>query len=501
MKRLKSFSKILCAVIFIAQNSFAQDTIKKVTKDSFGEFTKINLPGRGKIILKQGDASSVSIESGKHASEVTTDISNGMLTINSDDFAEAEVTVKDLEKIDISGSGKVESDGTIKTKDIALVISGIGKMEMDLEAENVTTDISGKGNIELNGSAKSLNTKISGAGKIEADNFPVDKSYIDISGAGKCDVNVKDELNINISGVGAVNYGNEPAKITKNISGMGKIGSTNEESSSAEEEKEFSVSDSSLKISKHKKQYIVEEKKEEGDDDDDHSTIEITNGDCDSKHSSIHFHHTHKTQGHWGGFELGFNNYGKTAFSSELPAGYDFLELNTGKSIAVNLNFFDWSAKIMGRKLMFVTGLGITWNNWRFQNNRTLIANAPVLSANFDSIDYSKNKLTASYVTLPLLIEFNTNNYEKKTFHVGAGIIGGYRIGSHTKQQYEVSGKTRTVKLYDDFNLDPFSYDATLRIGYRGFTVFASYGLKSLFKKNEASELHPYTFGLALLNW
>jgi hypothetical protein len=150
---------------------------------------------------------------------------------------------------------------------------------------------------------------------------------------------------------------------------------------------------------------------------------------------------------------------------------------------------------------MFVTGLGITWNNWRFQNDRTLIANAPALSANFDSIGYSKNKLTASYATLPLLLEVNSNEYEKKSFHVGVGIIFGYRIGSHTKQVYEENDKTRKVKLYDDFNLDPFRYDATLRVGFRGYTIFASYGLNRLFKKNEGPELHPFTFGLTLLNW
>ncbi|MEP7168184.1 MAG: DUF2807 domain-containing protein [Bacteroidota bacterium] len=494
MKRVKRFSKILCAVVLLFQNASAQDETKK-------EFTKINLPDHGKIILKQGDESSVRIEMGKHNADATTDISNGVLTINSDDFIDAYVTVKNLEKIDISGNGKVETDGTIKAKDLELIISGIGKIEMDVEAENVKTHISGKGNIELNGSANNLDAIISGAGKIEAIDFAVSNGNVDISGAGKCEVNVKDNLKINISGVGTVNYENKPANITQNISGLGKI-SNNQ---SSEEEDEVSVSDNSSSdtttVNIGHKKIVISGGKDEDDDDDDDSNVEVKESEDDHGRSVIHYHKSSKVQGHWGGFELGFNNYGRTAFSSELPSGYDFLELNTGKAIAVNLNFFDWNAKIIERKLMFVTGLGITWNNWKFQNDRSLIANAPALSANFDSIDYSKNKLTASYVTLPLLFEFNSSEIEKKSFHVGTGIIFGYKIGSHTKQEYKENGKTRTVKLYDDFNLDPFRYDATLRIGFRGYTVFASYGLNRLFKKNEGPELHPLTFGLTLLDW
>ncbi len=486
MKRIKTFSGILTGILFLIQNASAQDNTK--------EFTKINLPGHGKIILKQGDESSVRIETGKHHATVTTDISNGVLTINSDDFAEAYVTVKNLEKIDISGNGKVETDSSIKVKDLELIISGIGKMEMNLDAENLKTDISGKGNIELNGSAKNMSVEISGAGKVEADDFTVSKCDVNISGAGKSEVDVKDELNVNISGVGNVNYKTEPAKISQHISGLGKVG--NRISTDESVTVSGKSSDTTTVNIGNKKVVIVG-----GEDDDDDSKIEIKEDDNGNEHSIIHYHHSKKTQGHWGGFELGFNNYGRRTFSSELPAGYDFLELNTGKSIAVNLNLFDWNAKIIGRNLMFVTGLGITWNNWRFQNDRTLIANAPTLSANFDSIDYSKNKLTASYVTLPLLLEFNSSEYEKKSFHVGAGIIFGYRIGSHTKQVYEENGKTRKTKLYDDFNLDPFRYDATLRVGFRGYTVFASYGLNRLFKKNEGPELHPFTFGLTLLNW
>ncbi|MEO5570125.1 MAG: DUF2807 domain-containing protein [Bacteroidia bacterium] len=494
MERIKTFSKILCAAILIMQNATAQENHNK-------EFTKINLPDHAHVILKQGDESSVRFESGKHGGTVSSGILNGVLTINSEFDVEAYITVKDLEKITISGNAKVETEDTIKTKNIELIILGIGKIDMNLEAENVETDISGRGTIELHGSGKNLVARIPGAGKVEADNFSVNTATIDISGAGKFNVDVKDELNINISGVGTVNYVNEPAKVTKNISGLGKIENISSDNTSSDDDENISIGSNSISSPDSNTVYIGNKKIViTSDDDDDGSRIEITHDDDDDKHA-IHFHHSKKTQAHWGGFELGFNNFGQTPFSTTLPEGYDYLELNTGKSIAVNLNLFDYKEKIVGRKLMFVTGLGISWNNWKFSGDRTLIPDAPELSAKYDSIDYSKNKLTASYINLPLLLEFNTNEYEKKTFHVGTGIIMGYRIGSHTKQEYDLNGSSSTIKKFDDFNLEAFRYDATLRVGYRGYTVFFSYGLNSLFKKNQSPELHSITFGLTLLNW
>jgi hypothetical protein len=488
MKRVKKYSKLFIAAIFIFQNALAQETIKK-------EFTKINLSGNGKVILKQTDEPSIRIETENNNASDATTVSNGMLFIDSDDNSEIYVTVKDIEKIEISGSGKIETEGTLKANDLDLVISGIGDMEINTSAENVKALIGGKGKIELNGSANNLNAIISGSGKIEAGNFTAKNGDLIISGAGKCDVDVKENLSINISGVGSVNYNSEPLSITKNITGIGKINKGNSKNETYTVSDKSSGDTTTIKIG-NKKIFISG-----GGSGDNDAKVEIKECNDNDEHSIVFYHRNRKTQAHWGGFELGYNTWGKKPFSTALPTGYEFLELNSGESVAVNLNFFDWNAKLSGRRLMFVTGLGISWNNWRFQGDRTLIANAPVLSANYDTIGYLKNKLTVSYVTMPLLFEFNTNDMEKKTFHVGTGIIFGYKLDSHTKQTYDINGDGHKVKLFDDFNLDPFRYDATLRVGYRGYTVFVSYGLNWLFKRNQAPELHPLTFGLTLLNW
>lgn len=161
----------------------------------------------------------------------------------------------------------------------------------------------------------------------------------------------------------------------------------------------------------------------------------------------------------------------------------------------------DYGLKIYKRNLMLVTGIGVTWNNWRFQNAVTLFPNQPALTGVMDTLPMKKSKLTVSYVTLPLLLEFNSSEQASKSFHIAAGVIGGYRIGTHTKRVLEDNGKSKKVKEYDDFSFNTFRFDSTVRIGYRGFTLFGSYGLMSLFKSREGPDLSPFTVGIALAGW
>jgi hypothetical protein len=75
-------------------------------------------------------------------------------------------------------------------------------------------------------------------------------------------------------------------------------------------------------------------------------------------------------------------------------------------------------------------------------------------------------------------------------------------VGSHTKQVYDVDSEKKKDKKFDDFNLNPFRTDVTLRLGYGNYvTVFANYALTTLFKSNQGPQLHAWTFGVSLTGW
>src|SRR5690606_34238460 len=101
-------------------------------------------------------------------------------------------------------------------------------------------------------------------------------------------------------------------------------------------------------------------------------------------------------------------------------------------------------------------GGGLSWYNFKFQNDNTLLAEGPeeveFTSDLVNDFDYEKSKLTVSYINLSLVpvYQFGKNKYERGGkfwdgrkryndlgFRIGAGGYVGYRLGSHTKVKYE----------------------------------------------------------------
>ena len=96
------------------------------------------------------------------------------------------------------------------------------------------------------------------------------------------------------------------------------------------------------------------------------------------------------------------------------------------------------------------------------------------------------------------MLEFNTSKNANKNFHIAVGAELAYRIGSVTKQKYEINNVEYELKHKDDYNLEPFRYSAVARIGYNNVTLFADYGLNRLFKKDKGPQVYPFTVGVTI---
>ena len=112
-------------------------------------------------------------------------------------------------------------------------------------------------------------------------------------------------------------------------------------------------------------------------------------------------------------------------------------------------------------------------------------------------INYTKNKLKATYLTVPLLLEFNSNADADKSFYVAAGVVGGVKIASRYKRAYD-DGKSNISSQKGQFGLQTFRLDGTVRIGYGDWGAFASYGLLPLFYTTNNPQANPLIFGLTL---
>jgi hypothetical protein len=477
---MKTYLLPLLLFVLIALSTNGQTRNLNITEPVTG----IDISSKSKIHLATGPQKiEIATTEGNEKSVVNNQ--NGTLRI-SGDASELYITLPDLQRIDISGVGTITADSLIKTRNLRIDISGIGKLIMPLETQRLQVGISGMGKLQLNGSAENVEMNISGNGKFDAINFRATNCVANVSGIMKSYMDVTGVLDLNISGTGSFYYRSTPAQINSSISGIGK-----HELYNANQEKDTTV----IKAGNYDILIIG------------------NNNNADEENSSWSsvadtlMKRPEYSRSHWMGVDLGFNYmaYG-SGLSSDMPAQYSYLELNSGKSVNVNLNLFAHDFKLYKRYIMFTTGIGLTLNNYRFDGDSTL-RNTNPLSAGLDTnnlgqpISYSKNKLAVNYFTLPLLLQFNTHELNKKSFHFATGVLLNYKYNSHLKLKYSEDGDTEKEKRHKEYNIQPFRADLTFRAGYKNWTLYASYGLTELFRENRGPVVHPVQFGISFLGW
>lgn len=213
----------------------------------------------------------------------------------------------------------------------------------------------------------------------------------------------------------------------------------------------------------------------------------------------------HPFKGNWRGLELGLNNYVNGNFSTSLGPEADFMELRNGKSLNLNLNILQYDFALSGNNIGLVSGLGLEFNNYRFTNNVSITKeDGMIVPVYYDEagITVERSRLRTTYLTVPLLLEFQTNNpRHSRRVYFSAGVIGGLNIGSHTKIVYRDNSGKKRDKVKDDFYLSPFRYGLSVRTGYRSLNLFANYYPVALFQKNKGPELYPVSIGFSILGF
>ena len=232
-----------------------------------------------------------------------------------------------------------------------------------------------------------------------------------------------------------------------------------------------------------------------------------------------------KFNGHWAGIDLGISGYVTPGFDMAFTS-YPYMNMNTARSLTVNLNPFELNVNLYKNHIGFTTGLGFQISNYYFNDNYVMLQDSSVLvaykvqDAQGNPVSLKVNKMVVSYLNLPLFFEYQTNPYRRlSSFHITLGAIAGIRIGSYTKQLYNdkggdyflVDNNGNKVASYNverycvrdrgSYHLSPFKVDASARIGWSHINLFATYSITQLFQKNQGPELYPFTVGLTLLGW
>lgn len=205
-------------------------------------------------------------------------------------------------------------------------------------------------------------------------------------------------------------------------------------------------------------------------------------------------------------------NYGNTGVYLVNKPGAPVLnesdfKLRAGKSSNVNIWFFMQRLNLVNHHVNLKYGVGLELNNYRYKSSLSYKeggvipytsgtqTNAPFIFR--DSISFSKNKLAADYLTVPMMLNFASNpGSSKKGISVSAGVSAGYLYSQRNKQKSAERGKNRNKGDYD-LSRFKLSYVGELRLGVAHF--YGTYSPKSIYDKS--LDMRPYTVGIRFSNW
>jgi len=175
------------------------------------ECSGITIQNVGNIYLTQDENQSIRVEADDNIiDDVITRKENGILIVGLEDGSYSNITLKIFVSLKTIKSLSINGAGNITT-------------ENSFICDSLNMAINGAGNVNLKGNGNYLNCFINGAGNVMAQEFIVQKCRVLVNGAGTCTVNVTEDLDASVNGVGTIFYYGNPANVKTSITGLGQI--------------------------------------------------------------------------------------------------------------------------------------------------------------------------------------------------------------------------------------------------------------------------------------
>jgi hypothetical protein len=463
-----------------------------------GEFDRLVVKDNVKVEVVIADRYSIFMDGGIPA-DAALKINNQTIVLTNEQTKGRKVKlfVKNLSSVKVEDLASIESADTL-TGSVSIKLEGKSKASLLLNVSNLLVDADDMSSLTLAGRATKASMKADGAASIKSEDLLCQELTVEADGAANAKVQSVLQLNAKVDGASNIRFTGDPQNRNFSVLGLGTIKGSKEGEEydgSINTGKDIIAKDlmgdgdtTRVKIGK-RKLMIIEDKKKEKDN---------TFGDDEESK-------TRKMKSVWGGFELGVQGFATPSLNFTMPSTHKFLESNIGSSWFFALNTPDWDGHIIKNKLALTTGLGILWSNIHFDGNDYLTPNADSLTATSPvaGTKLSLNKLYTFDITAPLLVKFapGKGNKSKGGFHVAAGAILHYVATSRVVTETSSGGYNQRVEMTDDFNINPFRVDATVRMGYDRVKFFANYSLTPYFNTSKAPDVRLFSAGLTLIGF
>jgi hypothetical protein len=229
---MKYYALIACAM-FVSAAGHTQKLINdaNAVKRNVTSFHAIEIGSGIDLYLNQGSDEAVAVSASKpeYRDKIITEVKNGVLKIyydhdylhwgGGDRKMKAYVSFTTLDDLHAGGGSDVYTDGSIKSNNLSVGLSGGSDFHGSINATDLTMSASGGSDIYVTGTTKSLNVDASGGSDFHGYDLVADNCDVDASGGSDIEITANKEMNIGASGGSDVHY--KGSGVIKNLDRSG----------------------------------------------------------------------------------------------------------------------------------------------------------------------------------------------------------------------------------------------------------------------------------------
>jgi len=194
-------------------------------------FTGVKVSSGIDVYLSQGNNFEVKVEADENLHEVIlTELEGKMLVVKTERVnirnaksKKVHVTLPELTALKISSAGDCVGQTLFTCDDLNLSISSAGDLTLEVEAGRIDLDISSSGDADISGTADEFNAELSSAGDLNAFDLVAGKVDVSVSSAGNARVHATEEISMNASSAGNINYRGDARVMHSQSSSAGNI--------------------------------------------------------------------------------------------------------------------------------------------------------------------------------------------------------------------------------------------------------------------------------------
>lgn len=181
----------------------------------------------------------------------------------------------------------------------------------------------------------------------------------------------------------------------------------------------------------------------------------------------------------------------------------DKLDPTLGKSWFSNINWIRQTMNLSHNKFFLSYGLNQNYNSINYSNKQQVqyIDNNGYLKTGIDTINhYKKNRFSANYITIPVLLEYHSHSGK---FKIAAGAEFGFNGRSVIYQKGNRAEGNFTQTNRYDMKLNPTQMNALIKVQVEHIALYARYTVTDMYKSsayapNTNPHHHLFSVGICL---